>query len=192
MSSPLRIVVASTNPVKVQAVKAAIAPFYADREVSVYGMSAPSGVSDQPMTAAETRLGAINRVNFLRETASGADLYVAMEGGIEVTEDGAATFAYVAIADDDQLSVGRSASLSLPAHVHDALAHGDELGHVIDRLFATENIKQKGGTVSLLTNGRETRESVYTQALVLAMAPFLHAEFYGGALSSCVARDSQA
>jgi non-canonical (house-cleaning) NTP pyrophosphatase len=40
------------------------------------------------------------------------------------------------------------------------------------------NIKQQGGAIGLVTNGHATRESAYTQAMVLAMAPFLHPELY--------------
>jgi non-canonical (house-cleaning) NTP pyrophosphatase len=48
----------------------------------------------------------------------------------------------------------------------------------MDELFNTENIKQKGGAIGLLTNHLATRESSYTQALLLAMAPFNHPELY--------------
>ena len=62
--------------------------------------------------------------------------------------------------------------------MYQALLAGEELGHVMDRLFNTNNIKQKGGAIGLLTNGHETRESNYTQALILAMAPFIHPELF--------------
>jgi non-canonical (house-cleaning) NTP pyrophosphatase len=62
--------------------------------------------------------------------------------------------------------------------VYQALESGEELGHVMDRLFNTNNIKQKGGAIGLLTNHVATRQSNYTQALVLAMARFLHPDFY--------------
>jgi non-canonical (house-cleaning) NTP pyrophosphatase len=48
----------------------------------------------------------------------------------------------------------------------------------MDRLFNTNNIKQKGGAIGLLTNGLATRESVYRQATLLAMAPFIHSDLY--------------
>jgi inosine/xanthosine triphosphatase len=129
------------------------------------------------MTAEETRRGALNRVDYLRGRG-GADLYIALEGGIEVTEDGPYTFAYVVIADATRVSVGRSAAMPLPPRVHAALTPQAELGAVMDRLFNTHNSKQQGGAIGLLTRGQATRESAYTQALVLAMAPFLHPEIY--------------
>ena len=48
----------------------------------------------------------------------------------------------------------------------------------MDRLFNTHNIKQKGGAIGLLTNELETRQSTYQQALVLALAPFIHRQLY--------------
>ncbi|QWT21510.1 inosine/xanthosine triphosphatase [Bacillus sp. NP157] len=180
-ATPLKVLVGSHNPVKVGAVHNALAPLFPGRLVECVGMHAPSGVPDQPMTTAETREGALNRLNFCRQNGD-ADYFVALEGGVEVTEDGPGTFGIVAIAYGETVSVGRSAWLPLPPAVYEALLDGDELGDVMDRLFGTVNIKQQGGAIGLVTNGHATRESAYTQALVLAMAPFLHPELYGVSL----------
>jgi inosine/xanthosine triphosphatase len=176
--SPVKVLVGSRNPVKIGAVRNALQPLFPDRDVACEGMHAPSGVADQPMTVAETREGAVNRMNVCRERG-GADFYVALEGGVDVTVDGPGTFGYVAIAHGDEVSIGCSAWLPLPPAVYEALLEGEELGHVMDRLFGTTNIKQQGGAIGLVTNGHATRESAYTQAMVLAMAPFLHPELYG-------------
>ncbi|MDR6935805.1 inosine/xanthosine triphosphatase [Luteibacter sp. 3190] len=177
-TSPIRVIVGSRNPVKIGAVHNALAPLFPGRLVQCEGMHAPSGVPDQPMTAAETREGALNRMNFCRQHAE-ADFHVALEGGVDVTQDGPGTFGYVAIAHGSDVSVGCSAWLPLPPAVYEALLDGEELGDVMDRLFGTVNIKQQGGAIGLVTNGHATRESAYTQAMVLAMAPFLHPELYG-------------
>ncbi|MCL1097790.1 inosine/xanthosine triphosphatase [Shewanella gelidii] len=177
MSNKIVIRVGSNNPVKVAAAKQAIACFYPGTEVDCQGMHAPSGVAEQPMTTAETKLGAINRAKYCQQTSQ-ADFYVAMEGGVDHFDHGYATFAYVAILKGEQLSVGRSAELPLPAQVYQALEAGEELGNVMDKLFNTENIKQKGGAIGLLTHHQATRESSYTQALILAMAPLLNPELY--------------
>ena len=42
------------------------------------------------------------------------------------------------------------------------------------RVFSTLNSKQGGGAYGLLTNGLMTRESIYTQTLILALIPFVH------------------
>ena len=173
----LTIVVGSTNPVKVAAVSGAFTALFPDYQLDCQGMSVASGVAAQPMSEADTRLGALNRVEACK-VARKADYYVAAEGGVDCFVDGPATFAYVVISDGQQRSVGRSANLPIPQPVWQALQQGEELGPVMDRLFGETNIKHKGGAIGLLTNGRETRQSAYHQALVLAMAPFLHAALY--------------
>jgi non-canonical (house-cleaning) NTP pyrophosphatase len=62
----------------------------------------------------------------------------------------------------------------MPPAVQRLVAEGLELGEANDRVFATTNSKQQGGAFGLLTGGRYTREGVYTQALVLALIPFVH------------------
>jgi len=177
----IKVVVGSRNPVKINAVRTALTTLLVGQQTELslecLGIDAPSNVSDQPMTADETRLGAINRVNYCQQHHQ-ADYYVAIEGGIENFSDGPANFAYVVIADKLKQSIGRSAILPLPPVVYQALVAGEELGHVMDRLFNTKNIKQKGGAIGQLTQGAATRESAYTEALLLAMAPFVYPELY--------------
>lgn len=173
----LKVIVGSKNPVKINAVKFALERLLAQTELDCSGISAPSLVADQPMTEQETLLGAVNRVAYAKQHHQ-ADFYVAMEGGVDNFDYGAATFAYVVIADKDQQVVGRSANLPIPASVYLSLCEGEELGPLMDKLFGTSNVKQKGGAIGLLTNGAETRESAYQQALTLAMAPFLHTELF--------------
>jgi inosine/xanthosine triphosphatase len=173
----IKIVVGSKNPVKISAAKTAICSVFSLENVACEGISAPSGVAEQPMTRQETREGAINRVKHCQKTAQ-ADFYVAIEGGVDLFEYGPATFAYIVIADNKRMSIGRSCNLPLPPKIYQALQNGEELGHVMDKLFNTENVKQKQGAIGLLTNGQATRESVYTQAAVLAMAPFVNPALY--------------
>ncbi|NMH65989.1 inosine/xanthosine triphosphatase [Shewanella salipaludis] len=173
----IRVRVGSTNPVKVNAARNALTQVFPQANIDCQGMHAPSGVAEQPMTETETREGAINRVRFCQQAVQ-ADFYLAMEGGVDAFDHGPATFAYIAIARAEQLSIGRSALLPLPPKVHQALLAGEELGHVMDRLFNTVNIKQQGGAIGLLTQGHATRESIYTQAIILALAPMLNPQWY--------------
>ena len=141
------------------------------------GVSAVSGVADQPMSEAETRLGAINRVQHClsmikQDSIKPADYVVAFEGGVDAFTDGPATFAYVAISNGSQRVVGRSGNLLIPPSVYTALQCGQELGHVIDAMYGTHNIKQKGGAIGLLTKGLATRQSVYVTAMLMAMSAF--------------------
>jgi len=174
----IKILVGSLNPVKINAVNNAFKSVFPTLNIKCTGSHAPSGVSDQPMTANETREGAINRAQFCKLSEEIADYYVALEGGIDLTEDGPMTFAYFAILDSQHQSIGRSASLPLPHSVYESLKLGKELGDVMDELFNTTNVKQKGGAIGLLTNNNASRESIYTQALILALAPFLNRNLF--------------
>lgn len=173
----MKLLVGSQNPVKIGAAKQALSQALNTANLVAEGVHAPSGVAAQPMTEAETRLGAVNRVKAIAAEHE-ADWYVAIEGGVDLFEDGPATFAYVVIFDGEQWSVGRSVNLPLPMVVYQRLVEGEELGYVMDDLFDTQNVKQKGGAIGLLTNQLATRQSVYEVATLLAMTPFNHPQLY--------------
>ena len=173
----LSVVVGSKNPVKIQAAKKAFEINFDNVEIVVKGIAAPSGVPDQPMNEEETSTGAANRVTSLCETEN-ADFYVAYEGGVDVFSDGPRTFAVVCISDGDAQRFGQSATLPLPISVYQQLLQGEELGDAMDSLFNTKNIKQRGGAIGQLTKGKETRESIYVSATLLALAPFNWPDLY--------------
>jgi len=167
------IAVASTNPAKINAVRDAFNLAFPDHPFQVTGFKTESGVAAQPMTSAETLLGADNRLRHLQQQQH-ADFYVAIEAGL----DDGMTFAWMRISDGKQEGRARSASLQLPAAAVHRLAQGEELGDVMDDLFGTQNIKQAGGAIGLLTQHKLSRSSVYQQALVLALIPFLTPEWF--------------
>nr|WP_202819692.1 inosine/xanthosine triphosphatase [Thaumasiovibrio occultus] len=177
MNSKLSVIVGSTNPVKVNAVKHALEKIYPETSIECQGIAVPSGVSEQPLTVEETRLGAVNRVQYCQAHYH-ADFFAAIEGGVDRFEDGPATFAFVVLANAEHTSITCSASLPLPERVFQELQQGAELGPLMDQYFNTDNIKQKGGAIALLTNGLATRGSTYEQAVTMAMAPFIHPAFY--------------
>ncbi|MEE1673911.1 inosine/xanthosine triphosphatase [Agarivorans aestuarii] len=173
----IKVVVGSRNPVKVRAVAKALAMYYPNAEINCQGIDAPSQVPEQPMTSQQTRDGAVNRLRYCQQQQT-ADFYAAIEGGVDMFEDGPATFAYVAIASGEKLSVGRGANMPLPPSVYQALVQGEELGPLMDKLFNTQNIKQKGGAIGLLTNGLATREDNYVHAMLLALVQFAHPSLF--------------
>ena len=98
--------------------------------------------------------------------------------GLEAGIEGNTTFAWMVIESATQRGESRSASLMLPPLVLEKLTDTNELGDVMDEVFGTENIKQKGGAISLLTHDLLTRSSVYHQALILALVPFTNPEYF--------------
>jgi inosine/xanthosine triphosphatase len=168
----LIIKVASANPAKINAVASAFAEVFPDETLDVQGIAVASGVADQPMSSDETLLGAMNRVAELASFS--ADFRVAIEAGL----DGDFTFAWMVIEHKGKLGKARSASLMLPPAALLQLKQGKELGDVMDVMFNQDNIKQKGGAIALLTQNKLSRSSVYHQALILAMIPFLNKNLF--------------
>lgn len=169
-----KVVVASLNPAKINAVKSAFQSAFPHQAFEFIDVSVESEVDDQPMSNEETRDGALNRVRNAKISQPDADYYVGLEAGIEDN----VTFAWMIIESDTHRGESRSASLMLPPLVIEKLDHANELGDVMDEVFGTENIKQKGGAISLLTQDLLTRSSVYHQALILALIPFTNPEHF--------------
>jgi inosine/xanthosine triphosphatase len=127
------------------------------------------------MTDQETRQGARNRVSNARLNHPDADYWVGLEGGLDLFDGDLMAFAWMVVAGrDDRISETRSATLPLPPEVQKLVFAGMELGEANDRVFSTLNSKQGGGAYGLLTGGLMTRESIYTQTLILALIPFVH------------------
>jgi len=169
-----KIIITSLNPAKINAVKSAFEAVFPDQELNFKGVSVPSEVADQPMSNEETKLGAVNRVRNAKRTIQDGDYYVGLEAGIEDN----VTFAWMIIESQTHCGESRSASLMLPPEVIKKLQHANELGDVMDEVFGTDNIKQKGGAIGLLTQHLLTRSSVYHQALILALIPFTNPEHF--------------
>ncbi|MGL6316558.1 inosine/xanthosine triphosphatase [Vibrio sp. WXL103] len=168
------VVIASLNPAKINAVKAAFSAVFPTQEFHYQGVSVASEVADQPMSNVETKQGALNRVSNARQAVTDSDYYVGLEAGIEESS----TFAWMIIESGSLRGESRSSSLQLPPVVMDKVSQGKELGDVMDEVFSTENIKQKGGAIGLLTNHLLTRSSVYQQALILALIPFSNPDHF--------------
>ena len=171
----MKVVVASHNPVKIAAVKKAFEIQFPGVETLVFPVNVESGVSDQPKSDEETRSGARNRVRNAMAEQPDANYWVGLEGGLESFDGINMASAWMAVGDAfGTVSDARTPTLPLPPAVQQLLREGLELGEANDRVFATVNSKQAGGAYGLLTDGRYTRESIYTQALVLALIPFTH------------------
>jgi inosine/xanthosine triphosphatase len=171
----MRIVVSSHNPVKIAASKAAFHAVFPNTSMEFIPINVESGVSDQPTSDPETRQGALNRVNNARKAVPDADFWIGLEGGLEWIDGEPLASAWMVIGDTTgRIGQARTPTLPIPPAVKAFLQEGLELGDANDRVFSSVNSKQKGGAFGLLTDGLMTRESVYTQALILALLPLSH------------------
>ena len=177
----MKIVVASRNPVKIKAVAAAFAAMLPDTRFDTVGINVESGVADQPRGDEETRRGARQRADNARDAQPDAAYWVGLEGGVDVFDDTLMTFAWMSIRSaDGRRGETRSVGLPLPAAIKVLVDDGLELGDANDQVFGTVNSKHQGGAFGLLTEGRYTRESVYVEALCVALVPLINPVYQSG------------
>ncbi len=173
-----KVIVASKNPVKINAAKIAFTKMLTEERFEFSGTSVPSGVSDQPMTNEETFLGAKNRAQNARNENSEADFWVGIEGGLEKIKDEMEAFAWVYIIDDKKAGKSRTSTFFLPPKVVALINEGLELGEADDIVFADSNSKQKNGAVGILTGDVMDRTGYYVEAVTLALIPFKNKTLY--------------
>lgn len=174
----MNVIISSRNPVKIQAVEAAVMQLFPDEHHAFEGISVPSGVSDQPMTDEETLQGAHNRAINAKSHQPAADLWVGIEGGIEEKEGGFMAFAWIVVEGNGQKGIGKSAGFMLPPKVCQLISQGMELGEADDVVFGQSNSKQNSGAIGLLTNDLITRTTLYVPAILMALIPFARPELY--------------
>lgn len=173
-----RVVVGSTNPVKVAALRAVLARCAPDANVA--GIAVASGVPDQPWGDDETRAGAITRARAALDVNAHAELGVGLEGGVVREADGSVrTCAWAAVVDRTGFaSTGGSLVLPLPPAVAALLHEGLELGHAMDVLAKTSGTKHGSGAVGLLTAGLIDRQAAYETLVTYALSPWLAPNFW--------------
>lgn len=166
------VIVASTNPVKIQATRTGFERMFPREHFRISGMAAESGVSDQPMSDAETFQGALNRSQNAAQSATDADYWVGIEGGLEETNGELRGFAWVIIRSGDVVGKSRTATFVLPEEVAVLIREGKELGDADDLVFKRQNSKQDNGSVGILTDDVLDRTGYYEHAVILALIPF--------------------
>ncbi len=172
------IIVGSKNPVKIDATESAFSEAFS-KSFLVNGVNASSGVSDQPFGSIETFQGAKNRANNARKTFPEADYWVGIEGGIEEDDHGMFAFAWIYIENrKNASSQSKTGTFYLPDEIRKLIKSGMELGAADDQVFERENSKQKGGSVGILTRGTVERKAYYSQAIILALIPFLNKNLF--------------
>ncbi len=175
----LKIIVASTNPVKIKAAEEGFAAMFPQEELTIKGIASKSGVGKQPMTNWQTISGALNRVNYVNQVAPKADYWIGIEGGIEEIKGEMEVFAWVVIKDKaGRVSKGKTGTFTLPKKVVKLVKQGMELGEADDIVFSQKNSKQKTGAVGLLTGNVIDRTKYYIEAVILALIPFRNKGLY--------------
>lgn len=168
--------VASTNPVKVNAVKTAAVSRWPDAIFKEFEVK--SGVSEQPMTDEETLQGSINRSKealhlgkSLIEANSGAEiLSIGLEGGVMMINNKMWTTIWATVTDTNKLHYSANGGRFLvPQFLADQIQNGEEMGPAISKYFGGRSIKTQEGLVGVVTKNFLDRTQLYSAIAKLAI-----------------------
>ncbi len=178
---PSIVVVGSTNPVKVNAVKLVLERLTANK-ITVLATEVKSGVSHQPRSDSETRQGAINRAVYSLKQKPQAGWGIGLEGGVRQIkysfqnkdEEDLIEVAWCAVVDkNDSLGLGGGVEFQLPPVISRKLLAGGELGPIMDQLLNDTDVKKKQGAIGTLSQNLLTRQAIYEQLVKLALVKFI-------------------
>jgi len=174
-----KIIIASTNPVKIKATLAGFKLMFPREEFVIDTIVVDSGVGEQPMTDKQTLVGAINRILAAKKQNPKADFWVGIEGGVEDIGQEMTCFAWVVIIDKNgQVGKGKSGTIILPPKVAELVRSGMEMGEADDKVFHMTNSKQKMGAVGILTDNIIDRTKYYIDTIIFALIPFKNRNLY--------------
>ena len=109
-----KVIIGSTNPVKLETTKEAFALMFPNELFEFIAHSAESNVPDQPFENVETKLGATNRSSDCRKKYPDADYFVGLEGGLEEVNGEYWAFAWMCVQNiDGKYGYGRTSSFLL-------------------------------------------------------------------------------
>ena len=174
----MKIIIASRNPIKINATKLAFEQMFPNKVFQFEGVSISSDISDQPMSNNETLKGAINRSNNAKLEYMDADYWIGIEGGVEKKGIEMQVFAWIFIQSKEMEGKARTATFDLPKKIIELIDSGMELGDADDIIFNRKNSKQKNGAVGILTKDLIDREKYYTHAIIMALIPFNNLDLY--------------
>ena len=172
----MKIAVGSTNPVKVEAVRAVAARIFDG--VEVLSVDVDSGVSHNPLTDAETIAGAVARARAAREK-SGAELGVGLEGGITRIDGRHYTCVWCALDDGREVATGGGVHIQLPRKVLRMITEEKkEMGSVMDELTEIRGTKRRMGFEGIVTKGLVNRGDSFRAVLGFTFSKLISPEMY--------------
>jgi inosine/xanthosine triphosphatase len=175
----MEIVVGSQNLPKKLAVESAFRKMYPGDFLEISVVAAESGVSDHPTSAKESLAGAKQRAKHARELKPDADFYVGIEGGLLEVDGTAWELGWIAVENSQgEVSTGVSAGLEVRGKILQAIRSGRELNDILREDFDIENAGGTNGFYGVATDNAVGRQEGYEQAIIFALAPFKHPEYF--------------
>jgi len=151
--SNLKVIVGSSNKVKIEAIKNIFANF------EVVGIPVSSKVSNQPISDEETMKGALNRALGAKRFG---EIGIGLEGGVQQTSYGMLVVSYGALVDEkNKIYLAGGTRILLPNEVSKEIYKGKELGDVMDQYANKRNVKHDEGAVGIFTNNFVNRTEIF-------------------------------
>ena len=113
----ITLIIASTNPVKIQAASDGFQRLFPGSELNVVAANVPSGVAHQPLSDDETLRGALNRSANAQAVHPNADYWIGIEGGVQPIGGELAAFAWIVVRSTSHIGKARSGTFFLPPAV---------------------------------------------------------------------------
>ncbi len=177
----MKILVWSTNPVKINSVRLSAEKciYFENDSIDVSWLSVPSWVSDQPLDISEVIQWAKNRAYNLKELWEIAEYYVGIEWGTTMIWDTAYLFWVTYIVNNRwEAHFAMTQSMEVPEYFRKWLyEEGRELWPMEDELNNIENVGQKNGSFGMWTDDMLGRQQSFENSFFCAIAPFYNRNY---------------
>lgn len=168
-----RIIVASLNQNKIDAVKEVFPSFF------IEGQACDSGVREQPLNLEEIIKGAINRA---KAVFRDCEYSIGIEDGLSLvpeTASGYMNFCCCAVFDGTRIYLGLGPSFEYPPEcTKKAVEGGITISEAFTPLTGKPNIGYDEGIIGWLTGGRINRKDYTKQAVEMARLQIEKLELY--------------
>ncbi|MEN0644452.1 DUF84 family protein [Alkalicoccobacillus gibsonii] len=169
-TTQLTVAIGTKNPAKVHAVKETLL----SEPLSFVSVEVPSGVSCQPFSEDETRLGALNRAKAALVEAE-TDLAIGLEGGVSETETGSLMLCNWGVMVDKKGKAWEASGLKIPVptDVSDGLLKGQELGTIMNERANEEGTNTREGAVGAFTLNWISRKEMFSHIVKALYGQYL-------------------
>jgi len=166
------VVLGSVNRAKIAATSAVFTRLYGEAEIRPVEVSID--VPAQPIGDELTQAGALARAKAALQLGA-AEFGIGLEGGLRETLGGWALCSWAGVVDGKgTVSLGAGPILPLPAEVAKRVLSGEELSGVMDALTGQRDVRHGPGAYGIFTGGAITRQRVFEDALLCALARWRH------------------
>lgn len=178
--SHMKIVIGSTNPVKIAAFAELIPSYKILESAELISKNVPSLISEQPLSLEETIQGAKNRA---QAAAAYGDIGIGIESGLFniPNTNRHMDICVCCIYANNTFMLGFSSAFEIPTKVlgyilneHVDLGQAMKLAGLTDQ----EQIGAGQGAIGILTNGRITRKEYTKQAIIMALIQLEYAAIF--------------